>query len=304
MGVLREETEEIILSGSPGRQWSCFELVEMLGERGLDFGDLINTYVVHLALQSSSVLSNLGRFVWTQSGKRSSGTQDRIGIAQAILSVLQLVGRPLTREEIRAALVRDRGLAGNFQIHPRGSLVRISAGCWGILERDIPLSGAEIRNVCASTATLLESDQSGIHLTEIKERLRDAAPEILRVEDPCAIFSVLLTDPKFKNSLSDYIYLASWTGPRRLSQADAVVTALREMKEYGIKASELAKRAGEILGRSVAKESVYTNLVASGAEFNEETSRWALHDEDESETEIDEDALSVGTANHVFLPQP
>jgi transcriptional regulator with XRE-family HTH domain len=290
MDILRQEAEEIILSGSRGRQWTCFELVEKLGERALDFEDRINRYVVHIALHSSSVLSNLGRFVWTQSGERPSGTQDRIDITQATLSVLQSAGRPMTKDEIRAALLRDRGLTGCFQIHPRGSLVRTSAGCWGILERDIPLSYDEIRNVCSSAAMLLESDQCGMHLTEIKERLRDATPEILRVEDPYAIFSALLTDPRFKISTSGYIYLVSWDGPRRLSQGDAVVTVLRQMKERGIKASDLAKRAAEILGRPVEKENVYTAMVASGAKFDEDTGRWTLHEGDESEAEIDEDA--------------
>jgi hypothetical protein len=290
MDVLREETEDIILSGSNGRQWSCFELVEKLGERALDFEDRINRYVVHLALHKSSVLSNLGRFVWAQSGGRPSGTQDRIDIAQATLSVLQSAGRPMTRVEIRAALLRDRGLSGYFQIHSRGSLVRTSAGCWGILERDIPLNYAEMRNTCSSAAMLLESDQCGIHLTEIRERLRDIAPEILRVEDSHAIFSVLTIDPKFKLSLSGYVYLASWEGPRRLSQGDAVAAALTQMKELEFKASDLARQAAAILGRPVEKESVYAAMAASGAKFNEETSRWLLHEDDESEAEIDEDA--------------
>ncbi|GAC1315560.1 MAG: hypothetical protein NVSMB28_00240 [Collimonas sp.] len=290
MDVLREETEDIILSGSNGRQWTCFELVEKLGERALDFEDRINRYVVHLALHKSSVLSNLGRFVWTQSGERPSGTQDRIDITQATLSVLQSIGRPMTRVEIRAALLRDRGLSGYFQIHSRGSLVRTSAGCWGILERDIPMSQAEMRNACSSAAMLLESDQCGIHLTEIKERLRDITPEILRVEDSYAIFSVLTIDPKFKLSQSGYVYLALWEGPRRLSQGDAVAAALTQMKELEFKASDLAERAAEILGRPVEKESVYAAMAANGAKFNEETSRWVVHEDDESEAEIDEDA--------------
>lgn len=290
MDVLREETEDIILSGSNGRQWSCFELVEKLGERALDFEDRINRYVVHLALHKSSVLSNLGRFVWAQSGERPSGTQDRIDITQATLSVLQSAGRPMTRVEIRAALLRDRGLSGYFQIHSRGSLVRTSAGCWGILERDIPLNHAEMRNTCSSAAMLLESDQCGIHLTEIRERLRDIAPEVLRVEDSHAIFSVLTIDAKFKLSQSGYVYLASWEGPRRLSQGDAVAAALMQMKELEFKAFDLAKQAAEILGRPVEKESVYAAMAASGAKFNEETGRWALYEDDESEAEIDEDA--------------
>ena len=301
MNILRHETEEIIFAGAKDRQWSCFELVERLAERDLEFGDVVNTYIVHLALQMSSVLSNLGRFVWTQSGERPYGTQDRIDIAQAILSVLQSGGRPMTRVEIRTALMRDRGLSGSFQIHPRGSLVRTSPSYWGILERDILLSQTEIRKACACAAGLLESDQRGIHLTEIKKRLSDGISEILFVDDPVGIFSVLLTDSRFRSSLSGYIYLESWGTPRRLSQGDAVMAVLRQVKDNGIQVSELLKKAAELLGWTIQRESVYNNLVTCGAEFNDETGRWTL-DDDESEAEIDEDAL--GTANHAILPQP
>ncbi len=289
MNILREETEDIILSGPSGRQWSCFELVEKLSERSLDFEDRINMYVVHIALHNSPALSNLGRFVWVMSGKRPSGTQDRIDITQATLSVLQSTGRPMTRSEIRAALLRDRGLSGYFQIHARGSLVRTSAGCWGILERDVPLSLAEMRNISSGAAMLLNRDQCGIHLTEIKERLRDMAPEVNRVEDPYAIFSILAIDPNFKLSLSGYVYLATWEGPRRLSQGEAVTKALEKMKHIEFKASDLAKCATEILGRQVEKECVYAAMTASGAKFNEETSQWHLHEDDEREAEIDDD---------------
>lgn len=290
MDVLREETEDIILSGSNGRQWSCFELVEKLGERALDFQDRINRYVVHLALHKSSVLSNLGRFVWAQSGERPSGTQDRIDITQATLSVLQSAGRPMTRAEIRAALLRDRGLSGYFQIHSRGSLVRVGAGYWGILERDIPLSHEEMIDICSAVALFLEGHKCGIHLTEIKERLRDVLPETLHLKDPYAIISVLTADSKFKLSHSGYIYIAAWEGARRLSQGDAVAAALAEMNGRGFKASELAERATKILGRPIETVNIYGAMTANGAKFNEETGLWILHENDESDSEIDENA--------------
>jgi hypothetical protein len=63
-----------------------------------------------------------------------------------------------------------------------------------------------------------------------------------------------------------------------------------QMKELEFKASDVAKQATEILGRPVENESVYAAMAASGAKFNEETGRWALHEDDESEAEIDEDA--------------
>jgi hypothetical protein len=198
----------------------------------------------------------------------------------------------MTKSEIRTVLSRDRGLTGNFQIHPRGSLVRTSNGYWGIMERDIPLSHAEMRKAANSAAMLIESDRCGIHLTEIKERLSSIAPEVLSVEDPYAIFSILLADPRFKTSISGYIYLASWEGPRRLSQGDAVLVALRKLKRDGATAFEIAKLTTEILGRPVEKENVYAAIVANGAKFDEETGRWTLHDEDEGDADIDEDAVS------------
>lgn len=288
--VLRQETEDIVLSGSKGRQWSCSELAEQLGDRALDFEERVDHYVVHIALKGSSVLSNLGRFVWAQSGERPTGTHDRIDICQATLSVLQSTGRPMTRNEVRVALLRDRGLTGNFQIHSRGSLVRTGVDCWGILERDIPLSHTEIRDVCSSAAALLERDQHGIHLTEIRHRLSDVAPATLHVSDPYAMFSVLLTDRRFKTSMGGYIYLTAWEGPRRLSQADAVLAALRNLKGHGATASEIAKQATQILGRPIERENVYSAMVSNGATFDEEANRWTLHEESEGESEIDEGA--------------
>jgi hypothetical protein len=290
--ILRQEAEEIILTGSVGRQWTCFELVEKLGELALDFESHINQYIVHYALHGSSVLSNLGRFVWTQAGERPSGTQDRIDITQAILSLLQSEGRPMTRSEIRAGLLRDRGLTGVFQIHQRGSLVKISDKYWGILERDIPLSSDDIRTICAAAANLLEIEQRGIHVTEIKGRLSDLAPEVLRVDDAYGIFSLLTFDSRFKMSTSGYTYLASWEGPRRYSQWDAVAIAIRNAKG-GIKASEVAMKATEILGRPVERESVYNAMTTVGAKFNDETGLWVLYD-DENEAEIDENRQLYG----------
>ena len=56
------ETEGIIVSGVTGRQWSCAELCEVLGERGIEFDGRLTHYCLNIALQRSRSLAYLGRF--------------------------------------------------------------------------------------------------------------------------------------------------------------------------------------------------------------------------------------------------
>lgn len=284
--ILRQEVEEIVLSGSSERQWSCFELIQKLAERALDFQDQINQYVIEISLQNSTILSSLGRFVWAQSGERPIGVHNRIDISQAILSVLQAKGRPMSREEIRAALHADRGVSNYFQIQPKDSLVRVGLGTWGILERDISLSQTEIRMAQDATISILNQNQQGIHLSEIKNVLCTAVPSVQSIPDPYAIFSVLLFNVDIKLSASGYIFLASWEGARRLSQSDAIVEVLRRAGTHGLRSVDIAKQATDLLGRLIERENIYGAIVADGAAFDEESGRWSFPEES-SATDVD-----------------
>lgn len=277
--ILRQEVEEIVLSGSSERQWSCFELIQKLAERALDFQDRINQYVIEISLQNSTVLSSLGRFIWAQSGERPIGVHNRIDISQAILSVLEAKGQPMTREEIRAALHADRGVSNYFQIQPKGSLVRVGLGTWGILERDISLSQAEIRMAQDAVISILNQNQQGIHLSEIKNVLCNVVSSMQSVPDPHAIFSVLLFHVGLKLSAAGYIFLASWEGARRLSQSEAIVEVLRRAGTHGLRAIDIAKQATDLLGRPIERENIYAAIVADGAAFDEESGRWSFPEE-------------------------
>ena len=59
-----------------------------------------------------------------------------------------------------------------------------------------------------------------------KKVTKRLAPEILHVEDPYSIFPILTSDPKFKLSQSDYVYLASWEGLADFLKATLLPTLL------------------------------------------------------------------------------
>lgn len=299
--VLRQEAEDIVLSGSPQRQWSCFELVERIGNLALDFEDRIDQYILHFALQKSVVLSNLGRFVWTQSGSRSVGTADRIDVAQAVLVVLEAAGRPLSRDEIKSALARDRGLGGYFQIHPRGSLVKVDEDHWGILERDIHLSPDEIGEVRYRIATALERSQRGLHISEIEGVLSPHLPDLIRTVSPYGILSILQADARFKVSAGNYLFFAEWGEHRRITQGGAVMEVFRKNQNCRLTAREIVGKASEILGRPVDKLSIYGPLREIGARFDDSAGTWSVgFDDSEGDLEAGQDSWLTDLPDNSF----
>lgn len=286
--MLNAETSEIILSGPIDRQWSCFELVKALASRELPFSERIDQYVLNIALQDEPSVSNLGRLVWTRSGTRPSTTADRIDVMQAVMTVLANYGAPMTRNEIRRALLDERGLSGYFQLNSRGSLVRVSSDKWGILERDIDLTHEERKTLRDHAENLMEQSQAGFHSDEIMDVLLPRMPAIAKVSNSHALVSILLIDERFRTSMSGYVYLKSWEGPRRMSHSDAIIEVLRQAKGHGMPGPEIARRATMLLGREIDKTSVYAAFRLCSAKFDEHSGTWTLaeDDEDEQKTQV------------------
>ena len=221
--------------------------------------------------------------MWKAKGEGGSRGANRIDLSQAILSILEANGGPLTRDEIKDTLMRERGLSGYyFQLNPRGSLVRLDAKRWGLLERDVPLSSLQIAQMRQDMADFLFQKQTGIHFTEIKTTY--ALQEFLRNNpvDTQTIHSLLTTDHRFKSSMSGYIYLSSWTGPRRLTQGEAIAEVMRRAGDDGIKVAEVMSRASSLLGRQVERDSLYGAMVSAGAKFDDATGKWLVAEEEEA----------------------
>jgi hypothetical protein len=281
LALLRDAAEALVLGGSPERQWSCAEMLDLLGNAGLDFQERVNQYVLQIALTESCALTNLGRLVWKAKGEGGNRSTQRIDLSQAILSILEANGGPLTREEIRDILMRERGLSGYFQLNPRGSLIRLDARRWGLLERDVPLSSLQISQMRQFMADFLFHRQSGVHWSEIKTIF--TLQEGLRsdVLDTQTIQSILATDHRFKTSMAGYIYLSSWTGPRRLTQGEAIAEVMKSAGAQGIRVADVMSKASALLGRQVERDSLYGAMVSAGAKYDDATGTWVVVDEEE-----------------------
>ncbi|MCW5673947.1 MAG: hypothetical protein KIT15_05150 [Xanthobacteraceae bacterium] len=219
---IREELENIILEGPDERQWHSNELLGLIAERGLSDSDFIDKYIVDHILRASPALRSLGRMAWCKAGNKTA----RIDVQQAVVSLLQKAGTPLTSEEIRQRLIALRGVSENFQIIASSSVIRLGPGYFGLNDRDIGIKRAKQPQLLDGLFEVLNKRGSGIHISEVPSELN----EIAQIT-PTALFSIASMDPRFQLNTAEYLFLTEWESSRREALLDAVTRILTEANE-------------------------------------------------------------------------
>ena len=128
--IIREEAEDMVLTGPAGRQWHASEILNVLLER--DFkADRLDKYALDFLLRKSRQLQRLGRMAWVAADDGAITSATRIDIRQAVISLLEQAGRALSTGEIRQRLVALRGLNETFHIIPVDPVIRVGRGFSG-----------------------------------------------------------------------------------------------------------------------------------------------------------------------------
>jgi hypothetical protein len=268
------EVENLMENGPQDRQWHCFELCDMLEEVGVDFDGRLTPYVLNIALARSSACAYLGRLVWTLRRDRSLSTAHRIDVRQAIVAILRKEGRPMTAAELRGRLARARGLPENFQIHPSGPLIRLPEGRWGLLDRDTGLLPAEEAALMDELAAVLARLGHGLHASEVGQAL-NSIPEIVeKVANPVLLCALAKRSGRMKISPGQYIYLAAWQGPRRLTIGEGVEQVFSKAPDEGLTLAQVEEETTKAVGRPLSRETISSALQAFGARWDPERGRW------------------------------
>lgn len=278
-----------IISNSPNdRQWSCDELVDQLNYRDIDFDGRLNKYSLNIALMESSELESVGRLIWTNSAASSGENLKRIDISQAVRALLEKTGRPMSNAEIKAEIKKERGVSRNFQIFPNEFVIAISAGVWGLVDRDLELNPDEQNQLRVAVEEILRERNSGVHISEISSALISIFEPASRINDPVGIFAIALRSNLFKKAPGDYLYLSEWGEPRRKRKAQIVLELLTEAGSYGISTGEIVKKLSAILGRQVPQEIIYVDINAAGARFDQALKRWVLVNSEDNSGEYEQ----------------
>jgi hypothetical protein len=270
------ETENIILE-NPSKQWHADEIVERLGDLGLDFGERLDKYVVNHALRSSEVLVYLGKFLWALRSRDVQGTSHRISVWQAVTAMLEENAGPMRTDEIRNRLSRNRGLgATSLLLHQADPLIRVGESEWGLLWRDVPFSESEAADVVREIEAACRSRGTGLHVSEIVGSLKSTVGVVSRVGNPVLLTSLACRTGIMKAGRGGYVYPADWESSRRLSVNKAVAAALVEVGQRGGTLAELSNRASALLGRDVPFPVASHSLILAGADYDHEKAVWRV----------------------------
>ena len=112
----------------------------------------INGYVLNAILKEmESQTNNLfytGRSTW--SVKDNLVRNNRTEVAPAVVSILEINGKPMLLKDIKEELLKVRGVGSNFQLTTtlsQNKIIAVSEGMWGLRNRDLDVSTDEENNL-------------------------------------------------------------------------------------------------------------------------------------------------------------
>ncbi len=270
--LLREESENLIISGPESRQWHTSELCTLLAERQVPGVPEVNKYVLDMLLRQSAQIRSLGRMVWTKLPPGYQESEGRIDVRQAIIALLTDAGSPLSATEIRHRLVALRGVNNTFQVQSQDPLIRVGPATWGLNDRDIPIKRDQQAQVIGALLDALTKRNEGIHISELGSL---GLPHVDGSISPHLIFSIATLDPRIRSTASQCLYLSEWNDARRLTPLEAVKACLHDATGP-LAFDQIHVIVQGLIKRPCDASTVSACLQALDAEFDKATNTWSF----------------------------
>jgi len=227
-------------------------------------------------LRKSESLTYLGRMMWISSASGAKGTANRMDVHQAVMSVLQESDGPLSSEEIKQRLLHERGLNSVFQVQPEGPIVRVGIGMWGLMDRDLPFSSKEADQVLFEIKKLLDERGTGLHVTEIRDAVSVNVPIAAMVTDSALFIGLAQKQHDFAVAKGQYLYLADWGEPRRVTISEAVTIVLTRAGSRGLPTANAISQVEALIERTFPKHQWGPACYSVGAVYDETLGCWSL----------------------------
>ena len=272
--MLIDELSYLLPPEDTARQWHCAELHELQQELALPFAEKLTPYIINIALTFSEKFQNLGKLVWKLRDDDSEIVAARVAIYQEIERILLQAGGPLHIREIEEILHASRSVVKNFQISTSGNLIKTNPGYYGIYPRDMPFSESIIEMFTNKLIDLLESEQKGIHTTELGAKLANEFQSTFSKQDLYVLANYCLKTGAVSMDLGRYIYLRNWNSSRRLNLVDTIRKIFCECAPEGIHNNLLSAVVTEQIGHKVHRNHIANTLLTLGATWNPTDKRW------------------------------
>jgi hypothetical protein len=163
--------------------------------------DRVDKHIVDIALHEHQQLQSLGRMVWAAPGATSDSA--RIEVRQALISILQQAGEPLSSDELRQRLIAVRGINSTMQFAVVDPLIKLSASTWGLNDRDLRIKRPDQPALLEKLVSDLRTRTKPVHISEAEAVFGDELP-------PRALFCLATADSRLYVSPDRRLQLRNW----------------------------------------------------------------------------------------------
>jgi len=258
--------EGIITQGHPKRQWSCNELNQKLQLPNLP--NNLNKYLLNIILTKSKILKSVGRLVWIE----KTDQVPRMDLQEAVFLIVKQAGKPISANEIKSFLIKQRGIDKFLTILPTAKMIRVKPNVWGLVERDFLLPKTKRLKILNSLHKNLEERQTGLHITELKQSItKKNMPD--NITD-YMLLSLTQTDSRFVIRRGQLLGLSVWNDAKRISIREAIEKVAKEISTP-VTISNLRKMVEKIVGHEV-KQPLNKLLESTNFILDESTKTWFL----------------------------
>lgn len=268
----------LVSEGPPGRQWHSREILAAIEDQEL-LAQSLSHYEISALLRAHSTLHYVGRQLWATDARGRGGVYSRIDIRNAVEAILEQEGRPLTSGQIHKRVSAIRGLGNTFQVHPRGRLIRIGPGTWGLSDRDVDIPIEELRGILDDVAVRLRDRGQAMHVSELLDAGYRRAG---RQEATWQVLGVAQVDSRFRVFAGDYLGLAGWESASRVTVHEAI-DAVTPLLEAGATLDVIYEAIEARLERPTSVEVVKAALRDRGATYDRERGMWEFAGDQDSD---------------------
>lgn len=278
--------ESIVDDGPDGRQWHSRELLADLVEHE-PLAHVLNHYELSALLEHDSSLHYVGRQIWANQSHGRGGVHSRIDIRNAIEAAIEREGRPMTSLELYKRISKIRGLGNSFQVHARGRLIRVGPATWGLLDRDVHVSRANLADGLDRLESILSRRGQALHVTELMAALDWSSKA---VDIGWQVLGAAQVDSRFRIFKGDNLGLIQWTNPNRVDVHEAISAAISTLRN-GVSLSTVQQIVESRLERATNTDIVKSALRDLGASYDRLNGLWELspgkNDDDDEDADYE-----------------
>jgi len=278
MLAIRAEVEDIISGGLSSKQWHSSELYDELLNRGFSYEGRLTKYIINIALSDSPNLVYLRRMIWGVRGKWNETADARLDVKQAIVSLLEGEGKPMSTAQIRSKLIEGRGLNAYFQIWASSPVIKLGPGLWGLEGRDLDMQHASV--LAYRLLKELSVRQEGMHVSEVAAFLG------LGSETEVSMLASIANKDGLRMDKGQYCYLQRWGESRRISISEAATSTLKA-HPLGLPRGELQLFVDRIAKRKVDRQQLSSVLQNIDAVYDAESNLWKFAEPADEDNEND-----------------